>query len=176
MADDPRHDQRRSDRGEADFRLAEHGAVGGDGKVAHHRQFAARAHGVALHRGDHRLGQSPRGEVEIQRPQMMIVGLEPVPLARFPARVMTDIGAGAERLAGAAEHHHGDLIVRFGAAEGLDQAKFERGAERVALVRAVHGDIGDGFVDFVQDEFLCHDRVSCLALILRDARRVRSSG
>jgi hypothetical protein len=94
----------------------ERGVDGGDPQVTPHGELQATGHGVALDRGDGRLGQHHAGRAH--RPGQRHVLLDPV-TSPFAHRL--EVGAGAERATGPGED--GDVQIFIGNENVADELR-----------------------------------------------------
>ena len=150
QADALDHERRDRRRHDADRHLGhgEAGVGGGDTDVGDAGEAEAAAHGIALDRGDHRL----RGGVHRlhHRAEAAVVLLELVgcPRGSRRGRIAGDrevfqIGAGAKRAAGPAQHHHAHGTVVSDRREGRQNLARHLCAERIADLRAVEREVQD---------------------------------
>ena len=97
---------------------AEHRVVGHHAQVAPQRELEATGDRVALDRRDHRLGQDPPRRAH--RP----VAVERDPVAPLPAGLghRLEVGARAERAAGAGQHRDREVVVGLEALERMRRA------------------------------------------------------
>src|SRR5215207_3353171 len=94
-SDEPRQPLRATPAGwntQADLRLREAGVFGGEANIAGDSQFATAAEGVAVDRGDHRLGQAFDGTGE-----RLALAPEGQPLGRSKIHHLLDISARSKR-------------------------------------------------------------------------------
>ena len=118
--------------------------VGGEEPdVALQSQRQPQPDGVAVDRGDHRLGQRPRGHVDTRR-------AEPRPRLRERVLTVTEIGARTERRRCAREHDGPDVVVAVAGPVGVRELLAHPVADGVALPRPVQGDGRHTGVDIQQ--------------------------
>src|SRR5690606_3297677 len=139
-AEQERRDQHGRAEAVPDLDLAELRVLGGDGHVAHPRDLAALADGVAAHRGDHRLRHGPDAHDVVHHARH---------LDALRSRRRLEVAAGAERAPGADDDHRAHLVVLGGALDGAREVERERPVDGVQHERAVEDDAGDGAVDLV---------------------------
>jgi hypothetical protein len=157
-ADDPRHHHHGTEVREAHFRLAEPGVIRSDRQVAHHREFAAAAEHVPLHRCDHRLGRRPRRHAEIEAAvQHRIPGVR-IGGARSLAAVRrrTDVETSREAASLGPQHDHRRRRILVGAREGVDDLILHIGIDGIQLGRAVERDDADFVVGLVANHLFWH--------------------
>src|ERR1700694_106545 len=155
------------DDAEIDLRLSESRGVAGNDQVAHQRELAAAAQGVAVQRGDQRLAERgdacpPAGLVAAKLVDGGLVGH------------VADVRPGGEHLPPAREHHGTDSVVRV----ELDQCDIDLAdeirAEGVQDLRPVQRDGRDRGLDVNQDVLVSHRRLP--PVIWFQARFVTPSG
>src|SRR3989475_11524078 len=111
----------------------------GDPKIAGQRQLEPPADARAVDRGDERLLES--FEIVEEAREQPPVGAE---YRRVPVRLeRRHVGADAERLAGAREHHHPDRLVRVQLVGQDPEVGAHLHRDRVVLLGTVDGDDGD---------------------------------
>ena len=132
---------------ELHLRQPQTGASRRDPQVARQREFEAAAERRTVHRRDRRLADLLERDDHFLQDRMFRR------LAEFG-----DVGAGAERPAGAGENDRFDRGVGLGGGQGIEQARAHGMAERVHW-RIVDRDDGDVAVTLRADHG-CHDRRS----------------
>ena len=144
-ADDVRADRRRQ-QAEARFAERERHAVGDDADVAHRGEAQAAGVAVAVDARDH------RHRAAVHRPQHLgeraRVGVVLLPGEVAGLAHEGEVGAGAERLAAAAEDDRADVGVAGERAERRRQLADERAVDGVAHLGAVEPDAGHRPVAF----------------------------
>jgi hypothetical protein len=100
------------------------------------RQRQADAHGVAVHGRDHRLAHLPRRRIDTGGAEGLLILLGE---GILPG---THVGAGAEGLAGAGQHHGPDGVVLVAPPVGIAQLHAHPAAEGIEMLRAVQLDDG----------------------------------
>jgi hypothetical protein len=86
-----------------------------------------------------------------------------------------DIATDAKSTAGALEQHGADLMILRRAPRRLDQAPRHVRIERIAPVRAVHGDGKQALVEFLEHHFVCGHEFLLSLLLSSDASTVIAS-
>ena len=144
---------------EVNLRLAEHRVVGGDGQVAEHRELAAPAQAVALHRRDHRLAQRPGRHQAPHADAQSLVVLQGVMPPRHLAGVVavrTDVESDAKAPSFRPQHDDARVGRLIGLAQHPLHLQPELHAERVELGRAVQRDDADLAVGLVKHLLFGH--------------------
>ncbi len=129
--------------------LAEAGVVGGDGEVAHHMQHLSAADGVAGHHGHDRLGRAPHLHVQVGYVEAAHLGAAGH-IAGVAAHALVAARAEGQR-ALAGEDDGPDRAVLARVLEGAPDLDQRLGAEGVAHLGAVDGDLGDAVSELVAD-------------------------
>ena len=138
----------------ADFRtgLAELGVVGGDGQVAHHVQHVAAPDCIPGHHGDH--GFRAGADVALEVEHVEVVSALVVAVSTVVAADLL-VATGAEGLlAKTGEDDGADMIVITGIGQGLQHLFHGAGAEGVAHLGAVDGDLGNAILGLVIEDVL----------------------
>src|SRR5689334_12918171 len=151
LADDARQQPRAIaavEAADARARLAEASVVGGDGEVAHHVQHVAAADRVAGDHRDHRLGQAPDLDLDVEDVQAAdALGVDVAVVASDAL-----VAPRAERLgARASEDDHADGRVVARRLEGPAHLDHGQRPEGVADLGPVYRDLGDALPGLVQD-------------------------
>ena len=146
-ADAERCDQDRGTGPKPDFRLTEHGLLGGNFNIAELGEFTRASQGIAVNRGDIRFAGMPDLEKSLD------VGLQISPPAIRGAVVefglalrRSDIEPRGKRPAGSGQNHDPDSIIRLNRIQRLAQFGHQFLAERIELLRPVEGQIADGIL------------------------------
>lgn len=138
---------------DADVRVEEGGLLGRDHDVGRRDPIHARAATDSVHRGQHRLGHGAKRRRPFLRGLPLVVGRQVRPLVDHLAvfRDLLDVGARAERAAGAGDDEQPHPVVVLRLVVGGPQFGDHVRAERVEGVRAVQGDGRGVPVDLVLD-------------------------
>src|SRR5262249_23167752 len=149
-----------------DVRPGEAGPFAGDDEVTGERGIGAEPRGGAVDGGDHGLGHGVQQGLRVVHPLLAVPAVEGH-LARRRGQAALPaggVGAGAEALAGAREHHGADGLVGRNALQGVDELGAHVVAHGVALVRTIEGQGGDAALDLQVDEGTVHGIQSILRL------------
>ena len=121
----------------------EQGGGSGDADVGGQRQVQSGAHGGTVHRGDGGKRAVRHGEeAVVDHPQAVLGG-------RTQCR---EVGAGAERLAGAGHDHRVDVGIVLDGLDGRAQRRRDLGGHRVAAIGIVDRDERDAVFDIHQHQ------------------------
>src|SRR5690606_36498872 len=127
--------------------LAELGVVRRYGEIAHHVQHVATTDRVTGHHGDH--GFRAGADVTLEVEHVEVVSAFVVLVSTVVATDLL-IATGAERLlAEAGEYDGADMIVIAGIGQRLPHLFDGAGAEGVAYLRAIDGDLGNAIAGLV---------------------------
>ncbi|MCY1547698.1 hypothetical protein D9M68_837680 [compost metagenome] len=139
------------DHPQAQFWQAEAGVVGGVDEVAHQRQLAAAAQGVAGHCGDDRL--APVADAVGGGEEVLEVDLRVLLVGH-----LLDVRPGGEGLGRAGDDQAADPGVGFQAVQRLVEFGDQLAVQRVERLRPVQGDQADALAHLDQQGFVVHGR------------------